>query len=261
MKDEASETKNKIMKIVVIGGSGLIGSKVVNILRQGGHEVVAASPKSGVDTFTGEGLAEALTGVQVVVDLANAPNWEDKAVMEFFQTAGRNLLAAEKAAGVGHHIALTIVGADRLPASGYLRAKVAQENLIKTSGVPFTIVRSCQFFEFAKGLVQSATEGQMVRLSPALMQPIASDDVAAIVADVAVAEPSNGTIEIAGPERIRMNELARRFLGATQDPRKVLTDVHALYFGTELNDQSLVPGDNPRLGTTRFEEWLSRSTA
>ena len=260
MKDEASETKNKIMKIVVIGGTGLIGTKLVNNLRQHGHEVLAASPKSGVDTFTGEGLAEALKGVQVVVDLANAPNWEDKAVMEFFQTAGRNLLAAEKAAGVGHHIALTIVGADRLPASGYLRAKVAQENLIKTSGVPFTIVRSSQFFEFAKGLVQSATEGLIVRLSPALMQPIASDDVAAIVTEVAVAEPSNGAIEIAGPEQIRMDELARRFLGATQDPRKVITDVHALYFGTELNDQSLVPAGNPRLGTTRFEEWLSRST-
>ena len=180
MKDEASETKNKIMKIVVIGGTGLIGSKVVNILRQHGHDVSAASPKSGVNTFTGEGLAETLTDAQVVVDVANAPSWEDKAVMEFFQTAGRNLLAAESAAGVRHHVALSIVGDDRLPASGYLRAKVAQENLIKASGIPFTIVRSCQFFEFAKGLVQSATEGQMVRLSPALMQPIASDDVAAI---------------------------------------------------------------------------------
>ena len=251
---------NNKMKIVVIGGTGLIGSKVVNILHQRGHEVVAASPSSGVNTLTGEGLAEALKGAEVVVDLANAPNWEDKAVMEFFQTAGRNLLAAEKAAGVGHHIALTIVGADRLPASGYLRAKVAQENLIKTAGVPFTIVRSCQFFEFAKGLVQSATEGQTVRLSPALMQPIASDDVAAIVTDVVVAEPSNGTIEIAGPERIRMDELARRFLSATGDPRKVTTDVHALYFGTELNDQSLVPAGKARLGTTRFEEWLSRTT-
>ena len=250
---------NNKMKIVVIGGTGLIGTKLVNNLRQHGHEVLAASPKSGVDTFTGEGLTEALKGVQVVVDLANAPNWEDKAVMEFFQTAGRNLLAAEKAAGVGHHIALTIVGADRLPASGYMRAKVAQENLIKTSGVPFTIVRSCQFFEFAKGLVQSATEGQTVRLSPALMQPIVSDDVAAILTDVAVAEPSNGTIEIAGPEPIRMDELARRFLSATGDPRKVTTDVHALYYGTELNDQSLVPGDNARLGPTHFEDWLSRN--
>jgi len=251
---------NNKMKIVVIGGTGLIGTKLVNNLRERGHDVLAASPKSGVNTFTGEGLAEALKDVQVVVDLANAPNWEDKAVMEFFQTAGRNLLAAEKAAGVGHHIALTIVGADRLPASGYMRAKVAQENLIKTSGVPFTVVRSCQFFEFAKGLVQSATEGQTVRLSPALMQPIVSDDVAAILTDVAVAEPSNGTIEIAGPERIRMDELARRFLSATGDPRKVTTDVHALYYGTELNDQSLVPAGKARVGPTRFEEWLSRIT-
>ena len=197
----------------------------------------------------------------MVVDLANAPSWEDKAVMEFFTTAGRNLLVAERAGGVRHHVALTIVGADRLPASGYLRAKVAQEELIKTSGIPFTIVRSCQFFEFAKGLVQSATEGQTVRLSSAFMQPIAADDVAAALTDVAVAEPLNATIEIAGPEKIRMDELARRFLSATRDPRKVTTDVHALYFGTELNDQSLVPAGKARLGPTHFEEWLSRSTA
>jgi uncharacterized protein YbjT (DUF2867 family) len=252
---------NKKMKIVVIGGTGLIGTKLVNNLRERGHEVLAASPKSGVNTFTGEGLAEALTGAQVVVDVANAPVWEDKAVMEFFQTAGRNLLVAEKAAGVRHHVALSIVGADRLPASGYLRAKVAQENLIKASGIPFTIVRSTQFFEFAKGLVQSATEGQTVRLSPALMQPIAADDVAAALTGLALAQPSNDAIEIAGPEPIRMDEFARRFLSATRDPRKVTTDVHALYFGTELNDQSLTPGDNARLGPTRFEEWLSRSTA
>src|ERR1700747_3520979 len=191
------------MKIVIIGGTGLIGTKLVNNLRQRGHEVLAASPKSGVNSFTGEGLAEALTGTQVVVDVANAPSWEDKAVMEFFQTAGRNLLAAEKAAGVGHHVALSIVGADRLPASGYLRAKVAQENLIKASGIPFTIVRSTQFFEFVKGIAQSATEGQTVRLSPGMMQPIAADDVAAAVTDVAVVAPVNGTIEIAGPEPIR----------------------------------------------------------
>ena len=252
---------NKKMKIVVIGGTGLIGTKLVNNLRERGHEVLAASPKSGVNTFTGEGLTEALKGAQVVVDVANAPNWEDKAVLEFFETAGRNLLAAEATAGIRHHVALSIVGDDQLPASGYLRAKVAQENLIKASGIPFTIVRSTQFFEFAKGLVQSATEGQTVRLSPAFMQPIASDDVAAALTDVALAEPSNGTIEIAGPEPIRMDELARRFLSATRDPRKVTTDVHALYFGTELNDQSLVPGRNARLGPTRFEEWLSRSTA
>ncbi|HJW37760.1 MAG TPA: SDR family oxidoreductase [Candidatus Udaeobacter sp.] len=249
------------MKIVVIGGTGLIGSKVVNNLRARGHDVVAASPSSGINTLTGEGLAEALKGAQVVVDLANAPQWDDKAVLEFFETAGRNLLAAETTAGVRHHIALSIVGADRLPASGYLRAKVAQENLIKASKVPFTIVRSTQFFEFVKGIAQSATEGQTARLSPGMMQPIAADDVAAAVTDVAVAEPLNGVIAIAGPEPIRMDEFVRRFLSATRDPRTVITDVHARYFGAELNDQSLVPapGDKPRLGPTRFDEWLSRS--
>ena len=252
---------NKKMKIVVIGGTGLIGTKLVNNLRERGHEVLAASPKSGVNTFTGEGLAEALTGTQVVVDVANAPSWEDKAVMEFFQTAGRNLLAAEKAAGVGHHVALSIVGADRLPASGYLRAKVAQENLIKASGIPFTIVRSTQFFEFAKGIVQSATEGQTVRLSPALFQPIAADDVAVALTGLALAKPLNDTIEIAGPEPIRIDEFARRFLSTTRDPRKVTTDVHAQYFGTELNDQSLTPGENARLAPTRLDQWLNRSTA
>jgi uncharacterized protein YbjT (DUF2867 family) len=252
---------NKKMKIVVIGGTGLIGTKLVNNLRQRGQEVVAASPSSGVNTFTGEGLAEALKGAQVVIDVANAPSWEDKAVLEFFETAGRNLLAAEAATGVRHHVALSIVGADRLPASGYLRAKMAQENLIKTSGIPFTIVRSTQFFEFVKGIAQSATEGQTVRLSSALMQPIASDDVAAALTEVAVAKPLNGTVEVAGPEPIRMDEFARRFLSATRDPRKVATDVHALYFGTELNDHSLTSGDKARLGPTHFEEWLSRSTS
>ena len=249
------------MKIVVIGGTGLIGKKLVNNLRARGHEVLAASPKSGVDTFTGAGLGEALKGVQVVADLANAPQWDDKAVMEFFQTAGRNLLAAEKGAGVRHHIALCIVGADRLPGSGYMRAKVAQEDLIKAAGVPFTIVRSTQFFEFAKGLIQSATEGQSVRLSPALFQPIAADDVAAAVTDVALAEPANDTIEIAGPEKIGMDEFARRFLSATGDPRKVTADSHALYFGTELNDQSLVPAGKARLGAIHFADWLSHTTS
>jgi uncharacterized protein YbjT (DUF2867 family) len=252
---------NKKMKIVVIGGTGLIGTRVVNNFRHRGQEVIAASPKSGVNTFTGEGLAEALTGAQIVVDVANAPSWEDKAVMEFFQTSGRNLFAAEKSAGVRRHVALSIVGADRLPASGYLRAKVAQENLIKTSGIPSTIVRSTQFFEFAKGIIQSATEGQTVRLPPALFQPIAADDVAAALTGLALAAPLNSTIEIAGPEPIRMDEFARRYLSATRDPRKVIADVHALYFGTELNDQSLVPGKNARLAPTRFEEWLSGSTA
>jgi uncharacterized protein YbjT (DUF2867 family) len=247
------------MKIVIIGGSGLIGKKLVHNLRQHGHEVVPASPSSGVNTLTGEGLKEALTGAQVVVDVANSPSFEDKAVLEFFETSGRNLLAAEADAGVGHHIPLSVVGTDRLLASGYFRAKMAQENLIKASPVPYTIVRATQFFEFVSGIAQSATDGQTVRLPPALMQPIVSDDVAAALADIAVEQPLNGTIDLAGPEPIRMDELVRRFLSANRDARKVTTDVHALYFGIKLNDQSLTPGDNPRLGPTRFEDWLSRS--
>jgi uncharacterized protein YbjT (DUF2867 family) len=247
------------MKIVVIGGSGLIGTNLVNRLRQKGHEVVAGSPNSGVNTITGEGLAEALAGARVVVDVANSPSFEDKAVLAFFETSGRNLLAAEAAAGVGHHVALSVVGTDRLPDSGYLRAKLAQENLIKASKSPYTILRSTQFFEFASGIAQSATVGQTVRLSPALLQPIASDDVAAALADVTLGTPVNGTIEIAGPERLALDELVRRFLSANRDPRQVVADVHARYFGTELNDQSLTPGDKPRLGSTRFDDWLSRS--
>jgi uncharacterized protein YbjT (DUF2867 family) len=249
------------MKIVVIGGTGLIGRKVVNNLRHRGQEVVAASPSTGVNAFTGDGLAKVLTEARVVVDVANAPSWDDKAVMEFFQTAGRNLLAAEADAGIRHHVALSIVGADRLPANGYLRAKVAQENLIKKSQIPFTIVRSTQFFEFVEGIVQSATQGQTVRLSPALMQPIAADDVATALTGFALSEPLNGTVEIAGPEAIRMDEFGRRFLSATRDPRKVSTDTHALYFGSELKDQSLTPGKNARLAPMHFEEWLSHSTA
>jgi uncharacterized protein YbjT (DUF2867 family) len=247
------------MKIVVIGGSGLIGTKLVNNLRQHGHEVVAASPDSGVNILTGEGLAEALKGAQVVVDVANSPSFEDKAVLEFYETAGRNLLAAEAAAGVGHHVALSVVGTDRLLASGFFRAKMAQEKLIKASPIPYTIVRATQFFEFVGAIAQSATEGQTVRLPPALMQPIVSDDVATALADVAVEEPLNGTVELAGPEPIRMDELVRRFLSANRDARKVTTDVHAGYFGTAVNDQSLTPGDNPRIGPTRFEDWLSRT--
>ena len=239
--------------------TGLIGTKLVNKLRQSGHEVVAASPASGVNTITGEGLAEALVGAQVVVDLANSPSFEDKAVLEFFETSGRNLLAAEAAAGVGHHLALSVVGSDRLPDSGYLRAKMAQENLIKVSKIPYTIVRSTQFFEFLGGIAQSGTVGQTVRLSPALVQPIASDDVVAAMADVTVGAPINGTVEIAGPERVSLAEIVQRFLSANQDPRKVVADVHARYFGTELNDQSLTPGDNPRIGSTNFEAWLSQS--
>ena len=246
------------MKIVVIGGSGLIGKKLVNNLRQLGHQVVAASPSSGVNTLTGEGLPEALTGAQVVVDVANAPSWEDKAVLEFFETSGCNLLAAEAVAGVGHHAALSVVGTERLLASGYFRAKMAQENLIKASSIPYTIVRSTQFFEFVSGIAQLATEGQTVRLPAAMMQPIVSDDVADVMVDVALAKPLNSTIDLAGPEPIRMDELVRQFLSANGDARKVITDARALYYGINVNDQSLTPGENPRLGTTRFSDWLSR---
>jgi uncharacterized protein YbjT (DUF2867 family) len=246
------------MKIVVIGGTGLIGTKLVNTLRQGGHEVMAAAPNSGVNTITGEGLAGALAGAQVVVDVANSPSFEDKAALEFFETSGRNLLSAEATAGVRHHVALSVVGADRVTDSGYLRAKLAQERLIKASKIPFTIVRSTQFFEFASGIAKDATAGQTVRLSPALLQPIAADDVAAALADVAVGAPANGTIEIAGPERLGLDELIRRFLGALKDARQVVADAHARYFGAELNDQSLTPGDSPRVGKTRFADWLNR---
>jgi uncharacterized protein YbjT (DUF2867 family) len=249
------------MKIVVIGGSGLIGKKVVMNLRQRGHEVVAASPSSGVNTVTGEGLAQALAGARVVVDVANAPSWEDNAVLAFFETSGRNLLAAEAAAGVGHHVALSVVGTDRLLAAGYFRAKMAQEKLIKASPIPYTIVRATQFFEFVGGIAQSATKGQAVRLPPVLMQPVASDDVAAVVADLALAEPLNGTVELAGPEPIRQDDLVRQFLNATGDARVVIADPKALYYGIEVDDQSLTPGDNPRLGTIRFEDWLRQSQA
>jgi len=248
------------MKIIVGGGTGLIGTKVVKNLRDKGHEVVAASPSKGINSVTGEGLAAALVGAQVVVDVANAPSWEDKAVMEFFETSGRNLLAEEAAAGVGHHVALSVVGTDRLLAAGYFRAKMAQENLIKNSSIPYTIIRATQFFEFVGGIAQSATEGHMVRLPSALMQPVASDDVAATVAEAALSKPLNGTIELAGPEPIRQDELVRQFLNATGDTRTVITDPNALYYGIALNDQSLMPGDNPRLGPTRFTDWLSRNT-
>ena len=248
------------MKIVVIGGTGLIGTKVVKNLTERGHDVVAASPNTGVNTITREGLAEALDCADVVVDVANAPIWEDKAVLEFFQTSGRNLLAAEAAAGVRHHVALSIVGSERLPDNGYFRAKVAQESLIKASGIPYTILRATQFFEFVGGIAQSATVGEEIRLSPALIQPIASEDVAAALADVAVAPPVNGTVEVAGPEAMPLDELVRRFLGATLDTRKVVPDVHARYFGAFLSDRSLTPGQNPRIGAIRFEDWLGRST-
>jgi uncharacterized protein YbjT (DUF2867 family) len=247
------------MKIVVIGGTGLIGSKVVTNLRQKGHEVIAASPNTGVNTITGEGLAEAVAGAQVVIDLANSPNFADDAVMAFFKTSGRNLMAAEKAAGVRHHIALSVVGSDRLPDSGYLRAKLAQEALIKASGIPYTIIRSTQFFEFLGGIAQSATDGQTIRLSPAHLQPVASNDVAALVTRVAAMAPLNGIIELAGPERIGLDDLVRRYLAAKHDPRKVVTDIHARYFGAELNDKSLTPGDNPHIGSTSFEAWLAQA--
>ena len=245
------------MKIVVIGGSGLIGTKLVNRLRKQGHDVVAASPKSGVNTITGEGLAEALAGAQVVVDVANAPSWEDQAVLKFFETSSGNLLAAEAAAGVRHHVALSVVGTDRLLESGYFRAKMAQENLIKASKIPYTIVQSTQFYEFVSAIAQFSTVGQTVHLPPALAQPIGSNDVAAALADVAVGAPVNGSIEIAGPERIPLDKLVGRFLTATQDPREVVTDAHARYFGIALNDQSLTAGNNARVGQTRFEAWLS----
>ncbi|MBD9492013.1 SDR family oxidoreductase [Ensifer sp. ENS11] len=246
------------MKIVVIGGTGLIGSKLVKNLRERGHDVLAAAPNTGVNTITREGLAEAMDGAEIVVDVANAPVWEDKAVLEFFETSGRNLLAAEAAAGVRHHVALSIVGSERLPDNGYFRAKIAQENLIKASGMPYSILRATQFFEFVGGIAQSADVDGEIRLSPALFQPIASDDVAAALTDVALAPPINGTAEVAGPEAVPLDELVRRFLKAKHDTRKVVPDVHARYFGAVLNDQSLTPGDKPRLGTIHFEDWLGQ---
>jgi uncharacterized protein YbjT (DUF2867 family) len=245
------------MKIVVIGGSGLIGARLVENLRKQGHEVVPASRSSGVNALTGEGLAEALVGAKVVVDVANAPSWQDEAVMEFFEKTGRNLLAAEAAANVRHHVALSVVGTERLLASGYFRAKLAQENLIEASPIPYTIVRATQFFEFVGGIADSASDGQTVRLPPALMQPIAADDVAAALAEVASAEAENGTVEIAGPELIRMDEFVQRYLVACKDARQVNTDPQARYYGIPVNDQSLVPGDHPRLGPTRFADWLT----
>lgn len=249
------------MKIVVIGGTGLIGSKVVSALRQEGNEAVAASPNTGVNTITGEGLAHVLDGAKVVVDVANSPSFADEAVMAFFQTSGRNLLAAESDAGVRHHVALSVVGADRLPDNGYLRAKLAQEALIKSSGIPYTIVRSTQFFEFLGGIADASTQDGVVRVSPAHVQPIASDDVAAMVAKVATMEPMNGTIELAGPERVSLDDLVRRYLQAKGDPRSVAADIHARYFGTELNDKSLTPGSNPHIGATFFDMWLRGSIA
>jgi uncharacterized protein YbjT (DUF2867 family) len=249
------------MKIVVIGGTGLIGSKTVSILRQAGHEVVAASPSSGVNSITGEGLPQAMAGAQVVIDLANAPSWEPKDVLEFFQTSSRNLLAAEAEAGVRHHVALSIAGTDRMPDNGYFLAKVAQEKLIAASGIPYTIIRSTQFMEFLGGIAASAADGDKVRLASGLFQPIAADDVAAIVADVAQAAPRSGIVEIAGPERAPFNEYIARFLKATGDQREVVADPEARYFGGRVEQYSLVPMGEARLGSIGLDEWLRRAKA
>lgn len=246
------------MKVVVIGGSGLIGANLVKRLRGRGHEVVAASRASGIDAVTGAGLPEALAGADVVVDVANSPSFEAADVLRFFESSARNLMAAGAAAGVGHHVALSVVGADRLPDSGYMRAKVAQEGLIRSAGIPYTIVRATQFFEFAGAIAGSADDGGTIRLPPALMQPIAADDVAAALAEIAVSPPANGLVELAGPEPIPMDEYVARFLAATRDDRRVTTDPQAGYFGALVDDRSLTPGANPRLGPTRFDDWLSR---
>lgn len=248
------------MKIVIIGGTGLIGSKTTERLRARGHDVIAASPNTGVNTITGEGLADALNGAEVVLDLANSPSFEDSAVMEFFETSGRNLLAAEETAGVRHHIALSVVGTERLQESGYFRAKLAQERLIRESGIPYTIVHSTQFMEFLAGIAQSGMVDGKVHLSPAFVQPIASDDVADAMADVALGKPVNGVIEIAGPERFRLNELVARYLKATGDHREVVADPDAKYFGARLEDGSLVTDDASRLGKLGFEQWFPTSS-
>jgi uncharacterized protein YbjT (DUF2867 family) len=247
------------MKIVIIGGTGLVGSKVVTRLREQGHQALPASPDTGVNTLTGEGLAQVLTGADVVIDVSNSPSFEDAAVLKFFQTSTGNLLGAEAAAGVGHHVALSIVGSDRMPGSGYLRAKVAQEKLIAESGIAYTVIRSTQFFEFSKRIADEATDGNTVRIAPVLFQPIAADDVASAVARVAVAAPVNGILEIAGPQQFRFDEFIRLGLSARQDPRVVVADPQAHYFGTELGERSLVPTGDARLGEIRFEEWLGKS--
>jgi uncharacterized protein YbjT (DUF2867 family) len=247
------------MKIVVIGGTGLIGSKLVEKLDNEGHEAVAASPDTGVNSITGQGLAEAFEGAEVVVDVANAPVWDDAAVLDFFQTSAGNILAAEVAAGVKHHVALSIVGTDRLPDSGYFRAKLAQEETIKTGSVPYTILRATQFFEFIKGIADGSTDGNTVRLAPVFIQPESADDVAAALADIAVGAPVNGIVELGGPEQFRLDELAQRVLRANNDPRLVTADVGARYFGAELAEHSLTPGSGARIAPTRFEDWLRES--
>ena len=256
MTNEKSNTK-----VVVIGGTGLIGSKVVAKLRERGYDVVAASPSSGVNTLTGEGLAEVLEGASVVVDVTNSPSFADAAVMEFFETSTRNLLNSEAAAGVGHHVALSVVGCDGLPESGYLRAKAAQEKLIKESSIPYSIVRATQFFEFLKGIADVATEGNTVRLPPVRFQPLAAEDVAKVVGKTAVGSPLNGVVEVGGPEQFRFDEVIRMGVNAKNDPREVIADPHARYFGTELSERSLVPNDGALLGEIRFENWLIGSAS
>lgn len=249
------------MKIVVIGGTGLIGSKLVNKLREHGHEAVAAAPNTGVNTITGEGLAEALKGAQVVVDVSNSPDWEDAAVLKFFETSTRNLLTHETAAGLRHHVALSVVGTQRLTESGYFRAKLAQEKLITESSVPYTIVHATQFFEFLKGLADISMVGDKVHLPPVLFQPMAADDVASAVARVAVGPPVNGIVEIGGPEQFRVDELVRRRLASLKDAREVIADPNARYAGAKLSEKTLVPGNNARLGETRLETWLTQQGA
>jgi uncharacterized protein YbjT (DUF2867 family) len=246
------------MKIVVIGGSGLIGSKLANQLREHGHEAVAASPSSGVNTLTGEGLAEALKGASAVVDVSNSPDWEDAAVMNFFETSTRNLLAYEATAGVGHHVALSVVGSERLAESGYFRAKIAQENLIKGSSVPYSIVRATQFYEFVKGIADFSTDGNKVRLPPVLIQPMAADDVASAMGRVALGAPVNGMVEVGGPEKFRLDELIRRGLAARKDPREVVADTNARYYGIKVEERTLVPEDEAKLGTIRFDDWVAQ---
>jgi uncharacterized protein YbjT (DUF2867 family) len=246
-------------KIVVIGGSGLIGSKTVERLRNKGQDGLSATPDSGVNIITGQGLANAVTGAQVVIDLSNSPSFDEKAAVDFFETAGRNVLAAEAAARVKHHVALSVVGTERLEAGGYFRGKGAQENLIRNSGVPYTIVHSTQFFEFTRAIAQTGTVGQVAHVPTAYFQPIAADDVADAMTAVALAAPVNGIVEIAGPEKIRMSALVEHYLKATNDTREVVGDSHALYYGYEIEDETLLPGDHPRLGKTRFDEWLGRS--
>lgn len=256
---EVKKPREAIMKIVVVGGTGLIGSKLVRKLIERGHEAIAAAPKTGVNSITGEGIAEALKGASVVVDVTNSPSWEDAAVLNFFETSTRNLLTFEAAAGVGHHVALSVVGTERLLESGFFRAKMAQENLIKSSSIPYSIVRATQFFEFIKAIADFSTQGNTVRMPPALIQPMAAEDVATAVCRVALGSPLNGTVEVGGPEKFHLDELIRRDLAARKDPREVVTDPQGRYYGIKVSETALIPGSDAQLGETRFETWLSQS--